>query len=364
MYPRSYHGPEDRRRQHRRERHEGRRLTRQAAEPIEESPGCRHSPRAAQAGSVPQTQPPETHETGHAPKKRDILIQQEAAENGDAAALTELAETYRRNGYEAESYLPLLCAAAAQSYEPAFGLYGYALCLTGEQRLGEAVLRELAAKKDGQGAFLYSEYLFEQGQREIECRYWLELAAEAGCIPAYRKLSAHFTHFSPESEVDLGYYPDITTAAAWMKKAADAGDADSAYDYARMLSRLPYYTWDEIYSYYRLAYDRGRTDAVFPLADHERRPQFIVKRKLLYHAMGVPQYDIIRKPDRKDAPRAVRLYLDAAAKAPELRGRIMKAALCQSSPVWDERFVKKVLQGLAEMGYAPALRRLKLLRQG
>lgn len=301
-----------------------------------------------------------------APQERDIPTLREAAESGDAAALTELAENYRKNGYEAATYLPLLCAAAAQSYEPAFGLYGYTLCLTGEHKLGEAVLRETAARKDGQGAFLYSEYLFEQGQREIECRYWLELAAEAGFIPAYRKLSAHFTRFSPEyeSRVDLGYYPNITTAAAWMKKAADAGDADSAYDYARMLTRLPYYTWDEVYRYYRLAYERGRTDAVFPLADHERRPQFIVKRKLLYRAMGVPEYEIIRKPDRKDAPLAVRLYLDAAAKEPSLRGRIMKAALCQTSPVWDERFVKKVLRGLAEMGYSPALSLLKRMKEG
>ncbi len=299
-----------------------------------------------------------------APQKQDIPMLREAPESGDAAALTERAENYRLSGYEAESYLPLLCAAAAQSYKPAFGLYGYALCLTGERKLGEAILREVAARKDGQGAFLYSEYLFELGQREIECRYWLELAAEAGFIPAYRKLSAHFTPFSPESQVDLGYHPDITTAAAWMKKAADAGDADSAYDYARMLTRLPYYTWDEILRYYRLAYERGRTDAVFPLADHERRPQFVVKRKLLYGEKGRPVYDIIRKPDRKDAPRAVRLYLDAAAKAPGLRGRIMKAALCQTSPVWDERFVKKVLRGLADMGYDPALQRLKRMKEG
>lgn len=319
-----------------------------------------------QAKNIPQPKPQDINETESAPQERDIPTLREAAKNGDAAAQLELAERYRLNGYEAETYLPLLCAAAAQSYEPAYGLYGYALCLTGEFKLGEAILREVAAHKDGQGAFLYSEYLFEQGQREIECRYWLELAAEAGFIPAYRKLSAHFTRFSPEyeSRVDLGYYPNITTAAAWMKKAADAGDADSAYDYARMLTRLPYYTWDEIYRYYRLAYERGRTDAVFPLADHERRPQYIVKRKLLYRAMGVPVYDIIRKPDRKDAPRAVNLYLDAAAKAPALRGRIMKAALCQASPVWDERFVKKVLQGLAEMGYTPALRFLKGMKEG
>lgn len=307
-----------------------------------------------------KTTPPDEAQTPP-PQESEMQTQQETAEQGDAAALTERAENARLSGYEAESYLPLLCAAAAQSYEPAFGLYGYALCLVGERKLGEAVLRELAAREDGQGAYLYSEYLFGQGQREIECRSWLELAAEAGSIPAFRKLSAHFTPFSPESHVDLGYRPNITTAAAWMKKAADAGDADSAYDYARMLTRLPYSTRDEILRYYRLAYERGRTDAVFPLADHERRPQFVVKRKLLYGEKGRPVYDIIRKPDRKDAPRAVRLYLDAAAKAPELRGRIMKAALCRISPVWDERFIKKVLHGLADMGYEPA-RQMKICR--
>lgn len=297
-------------------------------------------------------------------QRRDARTLQEAAARGDAAAQLELAESYRARGDKAESYLPLLCAAAAQSYEPAFGLYGYALCRTGESKLGEAVLREMASLKDGQGAYLYSEYLLELGQREIECRYWLELAAEAGFVPAFRKLSAHFTRFSPESDVDLGYCPNIEAAAAWMKKAADAGDADSAYDYACLLTKLPYYTWEEVFRYYRLAYERGRTDAVFPLADHERRAQFKVKRKLLYGEKGRPVYDLIRKPDQTDAPRAVSLYLDAAAKAPELRGRIMKAALCRISPVWDERFVQKVLRGLAEQGYTPARRFLMLQKQG
>lgn len=307
---------------------------------------------------------PNHREKNSPQQRRDARRLQEAAARGDAAAQLELAESYRARGYEAESYLPLLCAAAAQSYEPAFGLYGYALCLTGESKLGEAVLREMASLKDGQGAYLYSEYLLELGQREIEYRYWLELAAEAGFVPAFRKLSAHFTRFSPESDVDLGYCPNIETAAAWMKKAADAGDADSAYDYARLLTKLPYYTWEEVFRYYRLAYERGRTDAVFPLADHERRAQYKVKRKLLYGEKGRPVYDLIRKPDRTDAPRAVSLYLDAAAKAPELRGRIMKAALCRISPVWDERFVKNVLRGLAELGYAPARRFLMLQKQG
>lgn len=297
------------------------------------------------------------------PQERANRTLQEAAESGDAAAQLKLAECYRASGYEAENYLPLLCAAAAQSYEPAFGLYGFALCLTGESKLGEAILREMAEKKDGQGAYLYSEHLFELGQREIECRYWLELAAEAGFVPAFRKLSAHFTRYSPESDVDLGYCPNSATAADWMKKAADAGDADSAYDYARMLTKLPFYTREEVFRYYRLAYERGRTDAVFPLADDARRAQFKEKRKLLYGEKGRPVYDIIRKPDRKDAPRAVHLYLDAAAKAPELRGRIMQAALCRVSPVWDERFVKKVLHGLAEMGYTPARRFLMLQKQ-
>lgn len=276
------------------------------------------------------------------------------AEAGDAAAQLVLAERYEAHGYEEESIAPLLRAAAEQDFPPALGLHGYRLAREGETERGEEMMQQAAAIGFGKGAYLYAQTLLQQQKPRVAAR-WLELAAAASHVPAYKTLAA-VCH-------SLSWRDD---EAAWLKKAADAGDAESAYRYASMLGgyRPPKGSESAMVRYYLLAMRNGYPRAVFPLAKFHRRyikrfvrmAYYFEKR---YHRIPDPIYKITIG----DCERAVAAYLEAADLAPELRDEILADIMVECDDAWKTEHRLKALQGLADRGHAPSAAELAQLRQ-
>lgn len=279
---------------------------------------------------------------------------EQAASAGDAAAQFVTAERYEANGYEEESLLPLLRAAAEQAFPPAMGLYGFRLARNGETKQGEEMIRQAAAIGFGEGAYLYAQALLRQQKPRAAAR-WLELAAAASHVPAYKSLAA-VCH-------SLSWRDD---EAAWLKKAADAGDAESAYRYASMLDgyRPPKGSETAMVRYYMLALQNGYPRAVFPLARFHRRHE---ERLVCISEYIEKGYIRVKYPIYKtiigDCERAVEVYLEAAARAPELRDEILEDIMAECGDAWQTEHRLKALQGLADMGYAPAVAELNYLRQ-
>lgn len=277
-----------------------------------------------------------------------------AAEAGDAAAQFVLAEQYAANGYEDESIVPLLRSAAEQDFPPALGLYGSQLACEGETERGEEMIRQAAAIGFGEGAYQYAQTLLQQKKPRAAAR-WLELAARASYIPAYKTLAA-VCH-------SLSWRDD---EAAWLKKAADAGDAESAYRYASMLGgyRPPKGSESAMVRYYLFAMRNGYPRAVFPLAKFHRR---YIKRFVCmayYFEKGFQRVeDPIYKTIIGDCERAVAAYLEAADLAPELRDEILADIMVECDDAWKTEHRLKALQGLADRGHAPSAAELAYLRQ-
>lgn len=277
----------------------------------------------------------------------DLDRLRQAAENGDAAACFELSERYRSFGYEDESYIPLLKAAAEQNFLPAVGLYGYQLCLERHEKEGEKMIRRAAEAGFGESAYLYSQIVGLYPRRNKEYTQWLLMSAKAKFHPAYRVLAK-----------DFDYEHRINSAAYWMKKSADAGDAQSAYDYAGMLkyNRGLKSNKATIARYYELAFKGGITKAVFPLAAYHRRYEKTLKYYATVWARGQKEKWPMYREDHGNADRAVEFYLEAARRAPELRKRILWETLVGGKEAWwYDRHIDAVLQGLVELGYQPAV---------
>lgn len=277
-----------------------------------------------------------------------------AAEAGDAAAQFVLAEQYAANGYEEESIIPLLRAAAEQDFPPALGLHGYRLARDGETKQGEEMIRQAAAIGFGEGAYRYAQILLQQQNPRAAAR-WLELAAKEAYIPAYKTLAA-VCH-------SLSWRDD---EAAWLKKAADAGDAESAYRYASMLGgyRPPKGSESAMVRYYLFAMRNGYPRAVFPLAKfHRRYIKRFVRMSYYYEKRYFRYEDPIYKITIGDCERAVAAYLEAADLAPELRDEILADIMVECDDAWKTEHRLKALQGLADRGHAPSAAELAQLRQ-
>lgn len=285
-----------------------------------------------------------------------------AAEAGDAAAQFVLAERYKENGYEEESIIPLLRSAAEQGFIPAVGLYGYQLARNGERARSEEMLRQAADFGYGEGAYLYALLLEQQQQKPEAYHVWLKMAAEAAYVPAYRKMAEHVRDIRRPKSFN---YCQEERAAYWLKKAADAGDAECAYLYAATATyhRLKV-SENTVIRYFRLAFDNGYTQAVFPLAKYHRRHIERPTDTITYYEKGYYRIvDTLYKTIIGDCERAVEVYLEAAARAPELREKILADAMILHIDSWKSQHMVKVLQGLAEMGYAPATAELDYIQR-
>lgn len=278
-----------------------------------------------------------------------------AANTGDAAAQFVSAERYTVNGYEEESILPLLRAAAEQAFPPAMGLYGFRLARDGDTARGEEMMRQAADIGYGEGACLYGRLLMERQQSKAVISRWLELAGKSGYIPAYKVLAAVYHAWSWRYD-----------EAAWLKKAADAGDGESAYRYASMLTGYRPLKGSEaaMVRYYMLALQNGYPRAVFPLAKFHRRYEHRLVRTIEYIEKGYYRAEYpVYKTIIGDCERAVEAYLETAARAPELRAEILADIMARCGDAWQTEHRLRALQGLADMGYAPAAAELAYLRQ-
>lgn len=280
---------------------------------------------------------------------------EQAASAGDAAAQFVTAERYEANGYEEESLLPLLRAAAEQAFPPAMGLYGFRLAREGDTKRGEEMMQQAAEIGYGEGACRYGLLLLERQQSKEVISRWLELAGKSGYIPAYKTLADVYHAWS------WRYHE-----ADWLKKAADAGDAESAYRYASLLTDYrPLKGSDATrMHYYMLALQNGCPRAVFPLTRFHRRYE---ERLVCISEYIEKGYIRVKYPIYKtiigDCERAVEVYLEAAARAPELRDEILEDIMAERGDAWKTEHRLKALQGLADMGHAPAVAKLRYLRQ-
>lgn len=316
-----------------------------AAEPPEPTEAARHKEKPPSARQVRVIKRNEARERLDRCARMELRELMNAAKAGDAAAQHALAERYAANGYEEASIVPLLRAAAEQGFPPALGLYGFRLARGSETERGEELMRQAAAIGFGEGAYLHAQTLLRQQNPRAAAR-WLELAARAAYLPAYKTLAAVYHSLSWRDD-----------EAAWLKKAADAGDAESAYRYAAMLGgyRPPKGSESAMVRYYLFAMRNGYPRAVFLLAKFHRRyikrfvrmAYYFEKR---YHRIPDPIYKITIG----DCERAVAAYLETAARAPELRDEILADIMVTCGDAWQPEHRLKVLQGMAEMGHAPS----------
>lgn len=275
----------------------------------------------------------------------------EKAATGDAAALYTLAEQYRANGYEEESYLPYLQAAADAAFLPAEGLYGAHLWQQGKREQGGGLVEKAAKFGFGDGAFLLFRYAEQHGQA-AEARKWLEMAGKTPCPAAFRALAYCYRTgtFVPR---------DTYLAGEWMKRAADAGDAEAALLYARYIFEYKWrhgkkYPFKESMRYFRKAVEEGNDDALFELAELYRRlyrqgDKYITKEeylKICYR--GPDDYSYLGWSDQER--QATALYIRAAAKSEALRCRVIGILRSCSQAIRRD-----VLYALAEQGDAEAL---------
>lgn len=281
-------------------------------------------------------------------RKRTLNELQEQADAGDAVARYVLAECYRANGYEAESYLPLLQAAAEAALPPAQGVYGAMLCEQGLAAQGEPLVRQAAQYGFGEGAFMLYEQAAARQQGDA-ARRWLELAAKTPCRPAFLALADCYGNGT--------FFPkDIETAAHWMKRAADTGDVESCYRYAQLILSSPgllqqHLARKEMFRYLRLAAKRGHTEALFELARqcciyYEHRERYLTQAEIS---------PLAKKDDdlyywwQKMEHEAAKLYVQAAETGPELKKRVLRCLEDSSQRVFED-----VLRTLAAHGDAEA----------
>lgn len=277
----------------------------------------------------------------------DLCVLEEQARRGDMAAVCVLAERYRANGYEHETYMPLLQAAARAGVARAQWQYGVELWEAGELGQAEEMVRCAARGGCGQGCFyLYGKLQCHSSAKALEL---LQLAARAGHVQACRELSAAYEQkrLRPEKGENAVY---------WMKRAGDLGDTEALFLYARMLEArcgadymsacLP-----ERYSAYRRAAEAGHVDAMLGMA-------VLCCHSARFRGRWLPRKEVSAKQDyvwfTEEDRQAVEWFLRAAKACPERVDEIVRMArehLADSGQCDLKR-------ALGELGYGTVARRL------
>lgn len=283
--------------------------------------------------------------------RRSLAELREQADAGEAAAQYTLAAQYRANGYEEVSYLPYLQAAAATGFLPAVGLYGALLSLRNDRATGEPMAEHAAHYGFGEGAFLLYEQAAQNGDAAA-ARRWLVTAGKTPYLPALRALANCYGR-------GILFPADEELAAEWLKRAADAGDAEAALLYARAilaykLKHREKYPYKEAMRYYRKATEAGNDEALFELAElccrlYRQDDKYITREaylKICYQERA--EYDYLGWISLEK--QAVALYLRAAAKSAALRRRVLDTLRTRTHDVR-----RAVLKPLAEQGDAEAL---------
>lgn len=267
--------------------------------------------------------------------------------NGDHLAEFVLARAYRSNGYERDTYLPILHAAMQNGVQHALSLYGFELWLAGGQEETLGMIREAAAHGCGEGAFLlYLE--LKGGKAAARGLEFLKLAAKCSFIPACKELSRLYDYGGLVNA-------DIAMSAKWMKRAADLGDVDAMYRYAcKMTGIIPHFTrnrLNEARSYFRKAMERGHIEAAFRLARMyctcctKWSGGRLFPGSSMSYSRGEYDYSFY---DMDSA--AVRIYLKLAAMSPEMMERVYRERVNIRGYNVDD-----LLKGLAALGHADSM---------